>query len=153
MSTNTPTETPVFTLEYRNAVDAQWRVTIPADWRFTERAEFFIQRKEDHLLVLPKTERERFIRWANTLPGNKRAQAMDAWASKSMPVKIDSAGRLTLPSDWAKQIGIETKKNAVLVGGMIDFKIWSEARFNGGKNDREAEHAAVLADFENATVD
>lgn len=153
MSTNSPTETPVFTLEYRNAVDGQWRVTIPADWRFTDRAEFFIQQKPDHLVVFPKSERERFIRWANTLPGSERAQAMEAWAERSMPVKIDGAGRLTLPSTWAKAVGIEVKNDAVLVGGLINFKIWSEARYDAVAKDREARHSAVLARYENATVD
>lgn len=152
MSAATPTETPNFTLIYRNAVDGQWRVTIPSDWRFEERAEFFIQRGEDHLLVLPKSEKDRFVRWADTLPGTEREEAMEAWAESSMRVKIDSAGRVTLPSDWAKAVGLDVKKTAVLSGGIINFKIWAEARYDEIAAARTSKHASMMSRFKNATV-
>lgn len=153
MPEHTPTETPVFTLEYRNAVDGQWRVTVPSDWRFADRAEFFIRVKKDHLVVLPRSEMDRYMRWANTLSGSERAQALEAWGATSMRVKIDSAGRITLPSDWAKRAGIETKKNAVLVGSVIDFKIWSEAQYDAQTTERETRQNAVMDRYDNATLD
>lgn len=152
MSATTPSETPNFSQIYRNAVDAQWRVTIPSDWRFEERAEFFIQRGEDHLLVLPKSEKDRFLRWADTLPGTEREEAMEAWAESSMRVKIDSAGRVTLPSDWAKAVGLDVKKTAVLAGAMTTFKVWAEARYDEVAALRAAKHASALSRFKNATV-
>ena len=148
MPEHTPTETPIFTLEYRNAVDGQWRITVPSDWRFAERAEFFIRLKKDHLVVLPKSELDRFLEWANKLPGAERIEAMDAWGATSERVKIDSAGRLTLPSKWTKLVGIELKKNAVLVGSIINFKIWSEERYDANATDRDARARAILERYD-----
>jgi DNA-binding transcriptional regulator/RsmH inhibitor MraZ len=148
MSATTPSESPVFTLEYRNAVDAQGRVTVPSDWRFAERAEFFIRVKKDHLVVLPKSELDRFLSWANTLPGAERIEAMDAWGATTERVKIDSAGRLTLPAKWTKQVGIEPKTTAVLVGSIINFKIWSEQRYDANASDREARARAILERYD-----
>ena len=153
MSATTPSETPNFSQIYRNAVDGQWRVTIPSDWRFEERSEFFIQRGEDHLLVLPKSEKDRFTRWADSLSGTEREEAMEAWAESSSRVKIDSAGRVTLPSEWAKEVGLDVKKTAVLAGGMSYFKIWAEARYDEIAAARAKKHGSMMSRYKDAKVE
>jgi DNA-binding transcriptional regulator/RsmH inhibitor MraZ len=123
----TPTaETPVFMRDYRNPVDAQWRVTVPADWRFAERVELFIRMKEDHLVVLTRLEVERFRKWASEIKGPDRTKALAEWARTTDKAKVDSAGRITLPSDWAGELGIEKGKKVVLVGAVETFQIWPE---------------------------
>ncbi len=148
MPDRTTTETPVFTLEYRNAVDGQWRVTVPSAWRFEDRAEFYIRVKKDHLVVFPKSELDLFIAWANQLPGAERVDVLEEWGSTTERVKIDSAGRITLPSKWATSVGIEVKKNAVLLGSIVNFKIWGEASYDAIAADRRARGKALLERFD-----
>ena len=144
----TPTETPVFTREYRNAVDAQWRVTVPSAWRFADRAEFYIRVKKDHLEVFPRSELDRFLAWANALPGADRVEALEHWGATTEQVKIDSAGRLTLPSAWAKLVGLDVKKNAVLRGAIVNFKIWDETNYDATSADRRVRGNALLERYD-----
>src|SRR3954451_22441849 len=111
-------DTPVFMRDYRNAVDAQWRVTVPAPWRFAERADLFIRLKKDHLAVLPRAEVERFRKWADTLQGSDRTAALTAWGSTTDQTKMDSAGRVTIPAEWAAKVGIDKSSKVVLVGAI-----------------------------------
>lgn len=148
MSANTPTEKSVFTREYRNAVDAQWRVTVPSAWRFAEREVFYIRVKKDHLVVLPQAEQERFLAWSDTLPGADREEVQEEWGKTTERVKIDSAGRLALPSDWAKLVGIDTKKNAMLVGATVKFKIWDEARYDAISEPRRTRAKILMEGYD-----
>ena len=149
MPENTPTnQTPVFMRDYRNAVDAQWRVTVPSAWRFAERAELYIRLKEDHLVVLPRSEVERFREWANKLQGPDRTAARREWASTTDQTKIDSAGRLTFPKDWAEKVGLKTGAKALLVGAIDGFEIWAEDEFAADTNGTQARGRNLLADYD-----
>lgn len=145
----TPTnETPVFMREYRNAVDAQWRVTVPSAWRFAERAELYIRLKEDHLVVLPRAEVERFRAWANQKQGPDRTAARLEWARNTDQTKIDSAGRLTLPKEWAEKVGLKTGSKAVLVGAIEEFHIWAEDTFVADTGGIQVRGRNLLADYD-----
>ena len=148
MPETTPTETPVFTREYRNAVDAQWRVTVPSAWRFADRAEFYIRRRMDHLEVFPRSELDRFLAWANALPGRDRVDALEEWGNTTEQVKIDSAGRLTLPLKWAKEVGIDVKQNAVLLGAIVNFKIWNETQYDTVAAERRVRGKTLLEKYD-----
>ena len=141
-------DTPVFMRDYRNAVDAQWRVTVPAPWRFAERAEMFVRLKGDHLAVLPRSEVERFRRHADTLSGTDRTALLTAWGSTTDQVKIDSAGRLTLPADWAQKVGIEKSSKVVLVGAIEHFQIWAEDRHATDESGLQKRGATLLAQYD-----
>ena len=40
------------------------------------------------------------------------------WGRTTDQTKIDSAGRVTLPNDWAQRVGIEKSTKVVLVGAV-----------------------------------
>lgn len=54
----------------------------------------------------------------------------------STTIKLDAAGRLTLPEDMAKEADISNQ--AVLVGLLDRFEIWSPARYAEAKSQDEA---------------
>lgn len=141
-------DTPVFMREHRNTVDAQWRVTVPSPWRFADRAELFIRLKKDHLAILPRAEVERFRRWADTLSGTDRTAALTAWGSTTDQAKMDSAGRLTVPAEWAEQVGIGKSSKVVLVGAIEHFQIWSEERRNADETGLQKRGAALLGQYD-----
>jgi DNA-binding transcriptional regulator/RsmH inhibitor MraZ len=145
----TPTlKTRVFIRDYRNPVDAQWRVTVPADWRFAERAELFIRMKEGHLVVMPSAEVERFRTWAAAIKGPDRTKVLAEWARTTDRAKIDSAGRITLPSDWAAQVGIEKGRKVVLVGAVETFQIWPEAFHDASENAIRARGKELMEGYD-----
>jgi DNA-binding transcriptional regulator/RsmH inhibitor MraZ len=134
--------------DYRIAVDAQWRVTVPSAWRFAERAELFIRVKKDYLVVLPREEVERFRRHAAELKGPERTAALAAWAKTTDQTKIDSAGRITIPKDWALQVGINEKSKVALVGAIENFQIWAEDRYAADPDGLQQRGAELLADYD-----
>ena len=57
----------------------------------------------------------------------KKASLKRRLGSKSVQVTLDSVGRICLPDEMAKATGIT--KDAVLVGLLDRFEIWSPERF------------------------
>jgi DNA-binding transcriptional regulator/RsmH inhibitor MraZ len=141
-------DTPVFMRDYRNAVDAQWRVTVPAPWRFAERAELFIRLKTDHLVVVPRAEVERFRQWAASLQGSDRTAVLAEWGRTTDQTKIDSAGRITLPAEWAQEVGIGKSSKVVLVGATENFQIWAEDRYAADQAGLQKRGKALLAQYD-----
>jgi len=128
------TEQILYNALYRHGVDAKRRVQIPAKWRPTESGVEFT------LIVWPKYEVGPCLR---VLPPKEMAellQALDAMpnddknktilkriiGSESVQVTLDKAGRICLPEGMAAAAGI--KDEAVLVGLLDRFEIWSPAR-------------------------
>lgn len=142
------TDTPVFMRDYRNTVDAQWRVTVPAPWRFAERAELFIRLKGDHLVVMPRAEVERFRKWADQKQGQERTAVLAGWAKTTDQAKIDSAGRLTLPSDWAEKVGIGKSGKVVLAGATENFQIWAADRYDADVAGLQKLGEALLSQYD-----
>jgi DNA-binding transcriptional regulator/RsmH inhibitor MraZ len=141
-------DTPVFMRDYRNAVDAQWRVTVPAPWRFAERAELYIRVKDDHLVVVTRAEVERFRKWAANIQGPDRTAVLAEWGRTTDQTKVDSAGRVTLPNDWAQRVGIDKSTKVVLVGATENFQIWAEDRYAADQSGLQKRGKALLAQFD-----
>src|SRR5256885_2075281 len=135
METNESTGPTYFNSEYRHGVDEKRRVSIPAKWRPAKPG------TELTLVIWPKAKEGRCLR---ALPPQKMADLMrdiDAMpnsdpnkvvlkrfiGSKSVQVTLDSVGRICLPDDMAKAAGVT--KEAVLVGLLDRFEIWSPERF------------------------
>ena len=49
--------------------------------------------------------------------------------SNSASVALDKAGRVCVPENLAKAVGIETDKEALLVGLLDRFEIWNPDRY------------------------
>ena len=83
-----------------------------------------------------------------TLQGPDRTAARREWASTTDQTKIDSAGRLTLPKDWAEKVGLKTGAKALLVGAIDGFEIWAEDEFAADTNGTQARGRNLLADYD-----
>lgn len=120
---------------YRHGVDEKRRVQIPAKWRPTQPGMEFT------LVVWPKSKEGPCVR---VLPPDQMAQVkrdIDAMpnsdpnklvlkrfiGSESVQVTLDKTGRICLPDEMARAVGITDQ--AVLVGLLDSFEIWSPERY------------------------
>ena len=120
---------------YRHGVDEKRRVQVPAKWRSQEEVVFTVilwgakSLAGACLLVLPPTE------WAVLVEKVKAMSFSDPKAEAlrrligvdSIQVTVDRAGRICLPEKMAESAGI--KGDAVLVGLLDRFQIWTPARY------------------------
>lgn len=148
MSDTMPENSTTFLRDYRNAVDAQWRVTVPAAWRFAERAKLYIRVKRDHLVVITEPEVARFRAKANSHSGKERTALLAAWARTTDDVKIDSAGRITLPREWAQLVGIKTGAKVVMAGATENFQIWAADKYDADVLGIQALGDALLEQYD-----
>lgn len=121
---------------FRHGVDEKRRVQIPAKWRPSEPdVEFTLilwpdgTRADANLLVLPPQEMRALADKIRAMPfADPKASALRRLlGSKSASVSLDKGGRICLPESMAKAVGID--KEAVLVGLVDRFEIWSPERY------------------------
>jgi MraZ protein len=120
---------------FRHGVDDKRRVQVPSKWRPTEPG------SELTVILWPKYVEGACLR---VLPPNKLADLMGDLdrmpnsdpnkgtlkryiGSMSVQVALDKVGRICLPDEMAKGAGITDE--AVLVGVMDKFEIWSAERY------------------------
>ena len=121
---------------YRHGVDDKRRLAIPSKWRPAKAG------TELTLVLWPKEKVGSCLR---VLPPHKMADLMrdiDAMpnsdpnktvlkrfiGSRSVQVTLDSVGRICIPEEMAKATAI--KDQAVLVGLLDRFEIWSPERYD-----------------------
>lgn len=136
MSAAVENETIYFSSLYRHGVDEKRRVQIPAKWRpeHPEMQYFLILWPHENvpqscLLVLPPAEWRELVQKMKALPFNHP----DAFklrrliGTNTAEVNLDRSGRICIPEEMAKAAGIT--KEAVLVGLLDRFQIWSAERY------------------------
>jgi MraZ protein len=121
---------------YRHGVDEKRRLAIPSKWRPAKSG------TELTLVLWPKEKVGSCLR---VLPPHKMADLMrdiDAMpnsdpnktvlkrfiGSRSVQVTLDSVGRICIPEEMTKATGV--KDQAVLVGLLDRFEIWSPERYD-----------------------
>jgi MraZ protein len=122
-----------YSLVYRHSLDDKRRLPVPFRWRPKDPIDFT-------LVVWPKNQAGICLRVFPPAPWAKfraEIEAMQDLAKKpvlkrmigsfSTSMKLDSAGRLTIPEEMAAQADITNQ--AVLVGLLDRFEIWSPARY------------------------
>ena len=120
---------------YRHGVDGKRRVQIPAKWRpSSPDVEFtlIVWPKSAHgpcLRVLPPEQMAKLMQDINEMGNDdpNKVVLKRFIGSESTQVALDKAGRICLPEAMAKLAGI--KKDAVLVGLLDRFEIWSPDRY------------------------
>jgi MraZ protein len=139
MEPNEKSETTYYNSKYMHGVDDKRRVQIPAKWRpanpGTELTLVFWPKDKEGpcLRVLPPAAMEKTMREIDAMPNsdpNKSALKRFV-GSGSEQVTLDKAGRICLPEKFAQDAGID--KEAVLVGCLDRYEIWSPARYEGVK--------------------
>lgn len=108
---------------------------IPAKWRPKDKSVEFVAllwpiNVEDFLLVLPPARWQLMIeRLRGSSLTNQRAATLERVIGEtSVPLELDKVGRFCLPENLAKAVGLE--KEAVFVGRLDKFEIWSPKRYD-----------------------
>lgn len=136
MSQNGPNDPIFFNSIYRHGVDPKRRLQIPSKWRPREgEIEFTLilwpraDQQEACLLVLPPDEWLALVQKLKAMPfADPKAETLRRLVGmKSDRVSLDTVGRICLPEGMARAAAIKTE--AVLVGLVDRFEIWSPERF------------------------
>ena len=124
----------VFFGTFRHAVDEKNRVAIPAKWRYgggeTARAEFYVlPDPKNCLVVLTESAMEKMLERADDISIGEygRRDVLRVIASRAHGSPCDSQGRIGLTEELLRHAGVG--KEAVLVGMLTRFEIWSPERW------------------------
>jgi len=135
MEPNETVEPKYYNSLYQHGVDDKRRVQIPAKWRPEKPGTeltlvLWPKAKEGPCLrVLPPQEMAELMRDIDAMPNSdpNKVVLKRFIGSESIQAPLDKAGRICLPDGMAKAAGIEDQ--AVLVGLLDRFEIWSPARY------------------------
>ena len=144
MATNS-TESKTFFGDFRHALDAKKRITIPSRWRVGDADEFYLipHQKEPCIVAMPPQE---FERVPETMAANGISPAeLRIWTrgfySRVQCCAADKQGRLLLPEAHCKQAGLSDE--VVLVGTHARFEIWNAAAWEKWSADNQATYERV----------
>jgi MraZ protein len=147
------TSVPSFHGSYRHGIDDSRRVMIPARWRPTDKKAVFTAllwpiMVEDFLLVLPPARWRLMLEklTANSLHDQRAATLERVLGQTSVPLELDKIGRFCLPENLAKAIGLD--KEAVFVGRLDKFEIWSSKRYDAATSVSKDSAAAYAAEID-----
>src|ERR1700681_3202574 len=114
--------------EFRHFIDEKNRITIPARWQRGDAEEFIILPEAAHqfLLVMSPEEFSRMSASAESDPhvsSRHRRIFFRQLHARAQHGAADKQGRLVLPEDLCKNVGL--KGEVVLVGHRGRFEIWN----------------------------
>ena len=139
----------IYTGRFHHGIDGSRRVMVPSKWRpKSGKAELTILPwpigQQQYLLVLPPTRWSVLLERLNemSLSDEEAAVVERVIGGSSAHLKLDKVGRLCLPEDLAKVAGI--KQEAILVGRLNKFEIWSPDRFEDVNQGSEVLAAAAI---------
>ena len=119
---------PIFAGEFRHAMDAKNRVTIPSRWRTSDVDEFFAipNLEAGFLMVMPPSEFKRVaekVENDESLGRAERRRFIRQFSSKAQHLTSDKQGRMVLPEEQCKLLKLQ--REVVLVGNYTRFEIWN----------------------------
>ncbi len=117
---------------FRHSLDDKARLTIPSAWRYAHAEEdtfLATPHPDGYIAVLPPSEVEKLhAKFSDMKLSDAAAQAFAArFFSQTQGFSFDKAGRIGLASALLAHAGID--KDAVLVGSLTKFNIYSPARW------------------------
>lgn len=122
--------------EFRFKVDAKGRMSLPSKFRRALGEDLVVtpDLESKHLMVF---EQDDFNDWIQSLfvdrfgeykPSSKQHQDLRrALKSRSFDIEVDSAGRILLPADVRKSVGID--RSVAIIGNTGYFEIWDAKRY------------------------
>jgi MraZ protein len=126
-------EATIYAGEFRHAVDAKHRVTIPSRWRSDgDEEEFFAvpDPEGSFLMIMPPPEFNRVKAdvEANTAvsPADRR-KFIRRFYALAQRVTVDRQGRVLLPEEYCRRLGLAGE--VVLVGSHSRMEIWNTERW------------------------
>lgn len=137
---------PLYAGQFRHSIDDKNRITIPARWRHRGSDEFIIlaEATNQFLLVMSPEEFSRMSAAAEFDPSiskRDRRVFLRHLHSRAQHGSADRQGRLVLPEDLCKQVGL--KGEVALVGGSGRFEIWNLQRWKKAHQDDTATYQHV----------
>jgi MraZ protein len=136
----------VFVGTFHHSVDDKNRVAVPAKWRAASGSqEFFVlPDPKDCLLVLEAAAMEKMLEVADNIRIGEYDQrdGVRLIASAAHQSDVDKQGRISLTDALLDHAGI--KDEAVLVGTLNRFEIWSPERWKKFQEEKRP-HFAVAA--------
>jgi DNA-binding transcriptional regulator/RsmH inhibitor MraZ len=126
---------PKFDAEVERSLDNGLRLVVPPDWREFGIPEFFLVRDSSNSFIkaFPPAEYDKIIDQIERECGSdleRLHEEMEAIGSVSKRVKVDSAGRMAIPSELCEAIGLEAKSPKVLLKGAVrTFNIWNPTKY------------------------
>jgi MraZ protein len=124
---------PFYTGLFRHTLDDKSRLTIPSAWRFAhEETDTFLAtpHPDGYIAVLPPAEVEKLHEKVSAKALTDR-DAQDAFArffAQTLSFGFDKQGRFGVTTELLRHAGIA--KDAVLVGSLNKFAIWSPDRWS-----------------------
>ena len=136
-STSMPT---VYAGEFRHAVDAKHRVTIPSRWRGKDGEEFFAvpDPAGNFLMILPPQEFDRVksdVEANATISPADRRKFIRRFYALAQLVSVDKQGRVLLPEDYCRRLGLEGE--VVLIGSHSRMEIWNSQRWTAATAEED----------------
>ncbi len=134
-----------YTWQYAHGVDAKRRIQLPAKWRSPQTNAVYSLTLWPHedwdnacVMVLPHEQWLALVKsLQETKSGDPNAEVLRrSIGRKSVLVELDKAGRFCLPEEMTK--ATEIGSDALLVGMVDRFQIWSPARFEKVQNSDKA---------------
>jgi MraZ protein len=134
----------VFVGTFRHSVDEKKRLAIPAKWRAAAKgAEFYVlpDPQSHHLIVLPESAMDKMLEKVDDLSIGEyeRRNTLRLITGDGHGTPCDAQGRIILTEQLLKHAGIEGE--AVLVGVLKGFEIWSPARLEEAKRNASSNFA------------
>jgi MraZ protein len=127
-----------FAGEFRHSIDEKNRITIPSDWRRNEGQAFIIlpEPSQQYLLVMSPeefTQTSARVEAEPTISARDRRIFSRQLHSRAKHGASDRQGRLVLPEDFCRELGL--KGEILLVGGHGRFEIWNLQKWKRAKED------------------
>jgi MraZ protein len=134
----------VFVGTFRHSVDEKKRLAIPAKWRAAAKGaqEFFVlPHPQEHLIVLPESAMDKMLERVDdiSIGEYERRNVLRLITGDAHGTPCDSQGRIILTSELLRHAGIESE--AVLVGVLKGFEIWSPAKLELARRNASANFA------------
>ncbi|MFN2541674.1 MAG: division/cell wall cluster transcriptional repressor MraZ [Chthoniobacterales bacterium] len=132
--------------QFRHFVDEKNRITVPARWRRGQAEEFILLPEAAHQFLLVMSPEE-FARMSAAAESDPSVSARDRRVflrqlhSRAQHAAIDRQGRLVLPEELCKKIGLEAE--VALVGGRGRFEIWNLPRWKKAHEEEAATYQHV----------
>ena len=123
----------VYAGEFRHALDAKHRVTIPSRWRGAKKdAEFFAvpDPAGNFLMIMPPPEFDRVKSEVEANPSISpadRRKFIRRFYAVAQLVSVDRQGRVLLPEEYCRSLGLEGE--VVLIGSHSRMEIWNSKRW------------------------
>lgn len=131
MDPNAPLQ-PFYAGQFHHSIDEKNRVTVPSRWRRNQAEEFILlPDSADQFLIAMSPEE--FARMSAGVENNPDVNARERRVflrqlhSRAQHGLADKQGRLVLPEELCRQIGL--KGEVALIGGRGRFEIWNLARW------------------------